>query len=200
MTRRPPNSTLFPYTTLFQSGALGVTMPPGASAEALGAAEALADRPGFAARRAGSEARGRLRGLGLACFLETARGSPGEWAAVRFAEDGSVDLAVGTQSNGQGHETSFPQFAADRFGLPIESFRLVQADTALVARGNGHGGARSLHMGGTALALAIDKALDRARRLAAHLLQAAPGELAFAARSEERRVGKECRSRWSPYH
>jgi carbon-monoxide dehydrogenase large subunit len=65
--------------------------------------------------------------------------------------------------------------------LPIESFRLVQADTALVARGNGHGGARSLHMGGTALVLALDKALDRAHRLAAHLLQAAPGDLAFAA-------------------
>ena len=128
-----------------------------------------------------SEARGKLRGLGLACFLETARGSPGEWAAVRFAEDGIVDLAIGTQSNGQGHETSFAQVAADRLGLAVEAFRLVQADTALVARGNGHGGARSLHMGGTALVLALDKVLDRARRLAAHLLQAAPGDLAFAA-------------------
>jgi carbon-monoxide dehydrogenase large subunit len=65
--------------------------------------------------------------------------------------------------------------------LPVESFRLVQADTARVARGNGHGGARSLHMGGTALVLAIDAVLDRARRLAAHLLQAAPDELSFAA-------------------
>ncbi|MBD0271081.1 MAG: xanthine dehydrogenase family protein [Acetobacteraceae bacterium] len=165
----------FPHRSAF-----GITMDGGAFADALDAAEAMADRPGFAARRARSEACGKLRGLGVACFLETARGSPGEWAAVRFAEDGGVDLAVGTQSNGQGHETSFPQFAADRLGLPIESLRLVQADTALVARGNGHGGARSLHMGGTALALAIDKALDRARRLAAHLLQAAPEGLAFA--------------------
>ena len=145
------------------------------------AAEALADRAGFADRCAGSEARGKLRGLGIACFLETARGAPGEWAAVRFTDDGSVDLAVGTQSNGQGHETSFAQVAADRLGLPIERFRLVQADTAAVARGNGHGGARSLHMGGTALVLAMDKALDRARRLAAQLLQAASHDLSFAA-------------------
>ena len=156
-------------------------MDSGGFAQALDAAEALADRAGFAARRAELEARGKLRGLGLACFLETARGSPGEWAAVRFAEDGTVDLAIGTQSNGQGHETSFAQVAADRLGLAVEAFRLVQADTALVARGNGHGGARSLHMGGTALVLALDKALDRARRLAAHLLQAAPGDLAFTA-------------------
>ena len=166
----------FPHRSAF-----GITMDSGGFVEALDAAEVLADRAGFAVRRAESEARGKLRGLGLACFLETARGSPGEWAAVRFAEDGSVDLAVGTQSNGQGHETSFPQIAADKLGLPVEAFRLVQADTALVTRGNGHGGARSLHMGGTALVLALDKALGRARRLAAHLLQASPGELSFAA-------------------
>ncbi|GAA0583558.1 xanthine dehydrogenase family protein molybdopterin-binding subunit [Craurococcus roseus] len=173
--RRRNLITRFPRRSAF-----GIPMDTGAFAEALDAAEALADRDGFAARRADSEARGKLRGFGLACFLETARGSPGEWAAVRFAADGTVDLAVGTQSNGQGHETSFPQFAADRLGLPVESLRLVQADTATVARGNGHGGARSLHMGGTALVMAIDKALERARRLAAHLLQAAPDELAFA--------------------
>jgi aerobic carbon-monoxide dehydrogenase large subunit len=174
--RRRNLVTTFPHRSAF-----GITMDGGAFAEALDAAEANAERAGFAARRTESQARGKLRGLGLACFLETARGSPGEWAAVRFAEDGAIYLAIGTQSNGQGHETSFPQVAADRLGLPIEAFRLVQADTALVARGNGHGGARSLHMGGTALVLALDQALDRARRLAAHLLQAAPGDLAFSA-------------------
>jgi aerobic carbon-monoxide dehydrogenase large subunit len=174
--RRRNLVTAFPHRSAF-----GITMDSGGFAEALDAAEALADRAGFAARRAESEARGKRRGLGLACFLETARGSPGEWAAVRFADDGLVDLAIGTQSNGQGHETTFAQVAADRLGLPVESFRLVQADTARVARGNGHGGARSLHMGGTALVLAIDAVLDRARRLAAHLLQAAPDELSFAA-------------------
>ncbi|HYI83246.1 MAG TPA: xanthine dehydrogenase family protein molybdopterin-binding subunit, partial [Acetobacteraceae bacterium] len=127
--RRRNLVTTFPHRSAF-----GITMDSGGFAQALDAAEALADRAGFAARRAESESRGKLRGLGLACFLETARGSPGEWAAVRFADNGAVDLAIGTQSNGQGHETSFAQVAADRLGLAVEAFRLVQADTALVAR------------------------------------------------------------------
>ncbi|MBV1800040.1 xanthine dehydrogenase family protein molybdopterin-binding subunit [Siccirubricoccus sp. G192] len=174
--RRRNLVTQFPYRS-----ALGMLMDCGRFTANLDAAEALADRPGFAARRTASEARGRLRGLGLACFLETARGAPNEWAAVRFAEDGTVQLAIGTQSNGQGHETSFPQVAADRLGLPLECFRLVQADTAAVASGAGHGGARSMHLGGGALVQAIDAVLEKARRVAAHLLQAAPGKLEFAA-------------------
>jgi carbon-monoxide dehydrogenase large subunit len=166
----------FPYRS-----ATGMLMDTGRFGGNLADLEALADRAGFAARRVASEARGRLRGLGIACFLETSRGAPHEWAAVRFAADGMVDLAIGTQSNGQGHETSFPQIAAAQFGLPAERFRLVQADTDTVAFGNGHGGARSLHVGGTALVMAIDAVLAKARLLAAHLLQAAPEELAFAA-------------------
>ncbi|HVH82263.1 MAG TPA: xanthine dehydrogenase family protein molybdopterin-binding subunit, partial [Stellaceae bacterium] len=94
---------------------------------------------------------GKLRGLGIACFLETARGTPNEGAEIRFEADGKVSLFLGTQSNGQGHETAYPQIAADLFGLPIETFRYVQADTREIARGNGHGGARSMHQGGFAL-------------------------------------------------
>ncbi|MFC7541802.1 molybdopterin cofactor-binding domain-containing protein [Siccirubricoccus deserti] len=166
----------FPYRS-----ATGMLMDTGRFGGNLADLEVLADRAGFAARRAASEARGRLRGLGIACFLETSRGAPHEWAAVRFAADGMVDLAIGTQSNGQGHETSFPQIAAAQLGLPAERFRLVQADTDAVAFGNGHGGARSLHVGGTALVMAMDTVLAKARLLAAHLLQAAPEEVAFAA-------------------
>ena len=166
----------FPYRS-----ALGMTLDCGGFVGNLDATERLADRAGFTARRADAGRRGLLRGQGIACFLETARGAPNEWAAVRFAADNTVQLVVGTQSNGQGHETSFPQVAADRLGLPIERFRLVQADTAAIANGNGHGGARSMHLGGGALVKAIEAMLDKARMLAAHLLQAAPAELAFAA-------------------
>ncbi|HWT07582.1 MAG TPA: molybdopterin cofactor-binding domain-containing protein, partial [Roseomonas sp.] len=102
------------------------------------------------------------------------------WAAIRFEADDRVALAVGTQSNGQGHETSFPQFAADRLGLPIDAFHLVQADTRHVARGHGHGGARSLHMGGEALVRAMDATLAKARTLAAQLLQCPEAALHFA--------------------
>ncbi|WP_207536818.1 xanthine dehydrogenase family protein molybdopterin-binding subunit [Sabulicella rubraurantiaca] len=161
--------------------ALGMNILEGAFPERLQEAERLADRAGFADRRKESEARGRLRGFGLTCFLETARGTPGEWARLRMQKDGSVELAVGTQSNGQGHETSFPQYAATLLDLPPEQFRYVQADTDRIARGNGHGGARSLHMGGEAIRLAAAAMLASARTAAARLLQCDPNALHYAA-------------------
>ena len=90
-------------------------------------------------------------------------------------------LHLGTQSNGQGHETTFPQIAADRLGLPIGQFDFVQADTRTVRAGHGHGGARSLHMGGSALVDAIGLVMAKARPVAARLLQAQPAEVAFNA-------------------
>ena len=90
-----------------------------------------------------------------------------------------MTILVGTQSNGQGHETSFPQIAADLLGLPVESFRYVQADTRRVPKGAGHGGARSLHQGGSALVSAIEALLAKARVVAAHLLQMSEHDLSF---------------------
>ncbi|HEY4254401.1 MAG TPA: xanthine dehydrogenase family protein molybdopterin-binding subunit [Roseomonas sp.] len=164
----------FPYRS-----AMGMAIDCGDARGALAAVMDAADQAGFPARRAASAAAGMLRGFGLACFLETSRGAPGEWAAVRFEADGKVALATGVQSNGQGHETSFPQIAADHLGLPHAAFRVLQADTRKVARGKGHGGARSLHMGGAALVMAMDAALAKARRLAAQLLQIEEAALDF---------------------
>ena len=96
----------FPYR-----GGLGVTIDSGRFAGNLEQLAAAVRSEAFAARRRESQARGRLRGLGIACFLETSRGSPGEWADIRFPADGRVELVLGTQSNGQGHETSYPQIA-----------------------------------------------------------------------------------------
>jgi len=166
----------FPHKT-----ALGiVTLDSGDFVDNLDQAVARADAKGFEARRAEAWARGRLRGLGVACFLETSRGAPNEGAEVRFETDGTVTVAVGTESNGQGHETAFAQIAAERLGVPMEAVRYVQADTRAVKSGAGHGGARSMHMGGGAVVKAIDAALARARGLAARLLQASEGELVFA--------------------
>ena len=164
----------FPYRA-----ALGTEIDGGSFRANLDAAMAAAQ--GFAERRAAAEARGLLLGQGLACFLETSRGAPGEDGGVRFLRDGTVELLSGTQSNGQGHETSFAQVAASRLGLPPDRFRLVQADTGRIARGSGHGGARSLPMAGTALVMALDAALGKARTEAARLLQADPAALAFSA-------------------
>ena len=165
----------FPHRT-----AMGMAIDSGGFVANLDAAAARADKAGFAARRAASTAQGRLRGIGVACFLETSRGAPNEGAEVRFESDGTVTVAVGTESNGQGHETAFAQIAADRLGVPMAAIRYVQADTRLVKSGAGHGGARSMHMGGAAVVKAIDAALAKARGLAAHLLQASEQELAFA--------------------
>ncbi len=166
----------FPY----RSG-LGVTIDCGRFAANLDEMAQRLLRDGFPVRRRAAAERGRLRGLGIACFLETSRGTPGERAEIRFEPDGRVALAIGTQSNGQGHETSFPQIAADLLGLPIAAFRFVQADTRVVESGNGHGGARSMHMGGTALYLAAQMVISKGRALAAHLLQADASEVSFGA-------------------
>jgi aerobic carbon-monoxide dehydrogenase large subunit len=166
----------FPY----RSG-LGITIDSGhfvANLEEMGRRVLTG---GFAARRQAAAGRGRLRGLGIACFLETSRGTPGERAEIRFEPDSRIALVLGTQSNGQGHETSFPQIAADLLELPIAVFRFVQADTRTVKSGNGHGGARSMHMGGAALYLAAQMVLAKGRTLAAHLLQADISEVSFGA-------------------
>jgi carbon-monoxide dehydrogenase large subunit len=174
--RRRNLITRFPY----RSG-LGITIDCGrfaANLEEMGR-RILTD--GFADRRRAAAARGKLRGLGIACFLETSRGTPGERAEIRFEPDSRIALVLGTQSNGQGHETSFVQIAADLLGLPMDAFRFVQADTRVVKSGNGHGGARSMHMGGTALYLAAQMVLLKGRAIAAHLLQAEASEMSFGA-------------------
>ena len=146
----------FPYQK-----ALGTVVDCGRFAANVDDVLPLADCAGFAGRRNLSESRGMLRGIGVACFLETARGAPNEGAEIRFGADGYVTMLVGTQSNGQGHETSYPQIAADLLGLPLEQFRYLQADTAEIPEGNGHGGARSMHMGGAALFKAAQEVIGK---------------------------------------
>lgn len=164
-----------PYRT-----ALGMEIRDGDFSARLLECAKLADRAGFASRRAESAARGKRRGFGLTCFLETARGAPGEWSRLRVDAEGMVELAVGTQSNGQGHETSFPQYIAHLLDIPMDRIRYVQADTSRIVKGNGHGGARSLHMGGEAMRLAAGALLAQARSVAARLLQATPETLHYA--------------------
>lgn len=165
----------FPYRKPF-----GAVVDCGAFSENLDRVLVAADRAGFRRRQAASRRRGKLRGFGIGCFLETSRGAPNEDAWLSFRRDGGIDMAVGTQSNGQGHETSFAQVLSERLGLPLRQFRLVQGDTALVPTGGGHGGARSLHMGGGALVMAAQALIEAARPAAAQLLQAEPGSVSFA--------------------
>lgn len=152
--------------------AFGYTIDSGAPRDLLNHALVHADVKGFRKRKAESKKRGRLRGLGLAFFIETSRGPVGEDAWLRLQQNGCIDLAVGSQSNGQGHETSMIQFVADRLGFSFETFNYVQADTRSVPRGGGHGGARSFPMAGPAMAEAADRFRIQLIRNAALLLQA----------------------------
>lgn len=133
----PPAS--FPYKS-----ASGETYDVGDFARVLARVEAEADVAGFAARRAKSEAKGLLRGLGLGYYLESILGDPSEGATVEFTEEGGVILYVGTQSNGQGHETVYAQFLSDRTGIPVELIEVVQGDSDRIAKGGGTGGSRSV--------------------------------------------------------
>jgi carbon-monoxide dehydrogenase large subunit len=165
----------FPYPT-----PMNTTIDCGGFAQNIDPALAAADYAGFGARREASAARGLLRGVGVTCFLETARGANDEGAEIRFEKGGKVAIIFGTQSNGQGHETAFPQICADRLGLPMEAFHYIQADTFAVRDGNGHGGARSLHMAGSALVKVIDAVIAKGKPIAARLLQAKEADVSFS--------------------
>lgn len=143
------------------------------------ACEAI-DRPGFAARRAASQARGLLRGFGIANVIEQAAGPNIETAQIRFDASGCAQLLLGTVNHGQGHETSFRQILCDRLGLAPEAVTVTWGDTDRISFGRGTFGSRSITTAGTALYLAADKILAKARIVAAHLLDTEPGQLRFA--------------------
>jgi carbon-monoxide dehydrogenase large subunit len=120
----------------------------------------------------------RLLGIGVASYVEvTAGGMSSEYGALEIHDDGTATVSVGTSGHGQGHATSFAMIVADKLGIPVESVTLVQSDTALVPRGSGTGGSRSLQIGGSAVAAATDAVLVKAKDLAASLLEAAVDDI-----------------------
>ncbi len=138
-----------------------------------------ADRAGFGMRRAQSEARGRCRGFGLSYYVEVC-GYGDETVTLRFLNNGTVELLVGTQSTGQGHETAFAQVVADGLGIPFSSIVVRQGDTDLVLTGRGSAGSRTLTVAGGAILAAVDAVIDKGRTLAARAFQADPDDVVFA--------------------
>ena len=120
-----------------------------------------------------------LRGLGFAYHIKATGGSPSENVDIRFEADGRIALITGTQTIGQGHETTFPQILADRLGVPNERVRLVQGDTDLIPLGGGHGSSRATYMGGTAIWRAADEIIAKGIRIAAEALEAAEADIRF---------------------
>jgi aerobic carbon-monoxide dehydrogenase large subunit len=166
----PPSA--MPYKT-----ALTFTYDCGEFEGNMQAATALAEFDGFEGRRAAAARQGKLRGIGLCNCIEVAGGPflrpAKDLAELRLAEDGTLVLRSGSMSVGQGLETTMTQLVADRFGVAIEQVTWEGGDTDLLASGKGNGGSGALCIGGSAVTLAVDKVIDRARRIAAELLEAA---------------------------
>ena len=164
----------FPYKT-----ATGETYDVGEFDRVLTRAAAEADLDGFAARRAADARRGLLRGLGLCYYIESILGDPSEGAKVEFCDDGSVNLYVGTQSNGQGHETVYAQFLSDQTGIPADRIRVIQGDSDRIAQGGGTGGSRSVTTQSTATLATVDKMIAAFTPYLAEKMGAAPEEVTF---------------------
>jgi carbon-monoxide dehydrogenase large subunit len=185
--RRKNFITQFPYQTpvalLYDTGNYNAT---------LNEAQKLADVEGYAARKQASEAKGKLRGRGYACYIEAcgiapsavagslgARAGLFEAGEVRVHPTGKVTVFTGSHSHGQGHETTFAQVVAARFGIPIEDVDIVHGDTSKILFGMGTYGSRSIAVGGTAIMKAVDKVIAKGRKIAAHLLEAAEADVEF---------------------
>ena len=140
---------------------------------------ALADWDGFAAREAASRERSMVRGRGVCCFLECVGGLMYESADIRFGDDGGIDVVLATQSSGQGHETSFSQLVAYRLGVAMDQVRIHQGDSHDVPRGLASIASRSLLMSGSAMFLACDLIVEKGRKVASELLEAAAADIEF---------------------
>ncbi|MCW5220265.1 xanthine dehydrogenase family protein molybdopterin-binding subunit [Verminephrobacter aporrectodeae subsp. tuberculatae] len=156
-------------------------------------AQQLADVAGFDARKAASAAKGLLRGIGYSSYIEAcglapsniagalgARAGLFECGEVRVHPTGSVSVFTGSHSHGQGHETTFAQVVAARLGIPVENVDIVHGDTGRVPFGMGTYGSRSISVGGTAIMKALDKIEAKAKKIAAHLMEASDADIDFA--------------------
>ena len=164
-----------PYTV-----PLDLTYDSGDYARNLDDGMALSDWPGFLARRAESVARGRLRGIGMALYVESTVGDPGENVAIRFGADDRVTLLAGTRASGQGHVTTYAQLLGETLGVPFEAVEVIEGDSDDLPGGGGTGGSRSTHMAALAIEDGAAKVIEKGTQIAANLLEAAPADIRFA--------------------
>ena len=171
----PPDK--FPYRTQ-----MGFVIDSGDFVGTMNIALKSADWTGFSARRAASETAGKLRGLGLACFVEGAGGRPTEEMRLRIEPDGSAKIFAGTYSHGQGHATVYSQMVNEYLGVPFDAVELIQGDSDTMPKGAvGTFGSRSSMMGGVAIQRAAGRIVEKGKVIAAHLLQSETSEIAFEA-------------------
>jgi carbon-monoxide dehydrogenase large subunit len=159
--------------------AVGMTYDSGRYEENMDKAMEIADWKGFPARRREAKRRGRLVGLGLANYVESSIGAPKEQTQIRVRPEGRVDVVIGTQPSGQGHETSFAQVVSDLIGVPVEKVNVIFGDTDVVRIGGGSHSGRSMRHAATLFAMSAAQLIDKGRRIAAAVLATAPDRIAF---------------------
>jgi carbon-monoxide dehydrogenase large subunit len=164
-----------PYTTPTSK-----TYDSGEFAAHMQRAQRLADWDGFDTRAAASHENGKLRGIGLASYIEACGALGPESAKLTVEPDGGVTVLIGTQSTGHGHLTAYAQLIADHLGLPPERVRMVQGDTGRIATGGGTGGSSSITVGGVAVREAARRLGENLKQLASDRLEASPGDLEIA--------------------
>jgi aerobic carbon-monoxide dehydrogenase large subunit len=140
-----------------------------------------ADVKGFKQRKRESRCNGKLRGLGVGCFVETTAAQTTEMGGIRFNADGTVTIITGTLDYGQGHASAFAQVLVEKLGVPFERIALLQGDSDQLVTGGGTGGSRSAMLSGTAIMQASDKVIAAGKQLAAHVLEASAGDIEFKA-------------------
>jgi carbon-monoxide dehydrogenase large subunit len=140
----------------------------------------VADWKGFKARHKAAAKAGKIRGIGMASYIEACGGGGPESSTVILEKDGMVTVLIGTQSNGQGHETAYSQLVSQHLDIPMDRIRVVQGDTDRVETGSGTGGSRSIPVGGAALNKATEILTDNLKQLASETLEAAVGDLEIA--------------------
>ena len=177
----------FPYTT-----PVGLVYDTGNYDAVVDRLEEIADLAGFAERRKASEAKGLLRGLGINSYIEACGIAPShlvgvlgarvglyDAATVRVNATGNIQVMTGAHSHGQGHETAFAQVVADKLGVPEASVEIVHGDTSKIPFGMGSYGSRSLAVCGSAIVKSVDKIIAKGKKIAAHMLEAAEGDIVF---------------------
>ncbi len=169
---------LIPHDKFPHRTATGLNYDSGDFAGNLARVLDMADWNGFPKRRAAARKRGRLRGIGIVNYVETPVGMPHERVAVKVSPE-RVDLSVGTQSSGQGHETSFRQVMADQLGVTPEAINFLGGDSAMLASGGGTHSDRSMRLAGALMVTTSQTVIGKARRIAAVMLDVAESDIAF---------------------
>ncbi len=170
---------LIPPSAMPYTATKGITYDTGEFEAVLDKCLALADYAGREARRAEAKARGKLLGVGVVTIVDPSAGPQPETAELRFDPGGTVTVLCGSTAGGQSHATIFTQIVSDKLGLDVENIHVIEGDTDKLSWGTGTGSARVATIGGTVVLKAVEKTIEKGRRIAAHLLEAAVDDVEF---------------------